>query len=104
MHIISYKKIKEFSQKYSDALVPLSRWYKIVKSEHFEKFNDVKKLFPKADKVGNFVVFDIGGNKFRLIAFVRYQLNRVFIRHILTHKEYDREKWKKDKWFKNTQH
>ena len=103
MHIISYKKIKEFCRKYEDASTGLDRWYRIVKHEHFYSFSDVKKLFPQADQVGRFVVFDIGGNKYRLIAFLRYPHQRLFIRNILTHKEYDKDKWKKDKWFQNTQ-
>jgi len=53
-------------------------------------------VVPATDKVGNYHVFDIGGNKLRLIAVVHYQSKKVFIRHILDHKEYDKGKWKKE--------
>lgn len=47
-----------------------------------------------ADFVGDLVVFDIGGNKYRLIAFVHYRQRAVYIKHILTHREYDKGAWK----------
>jgi mRNA interferase HigB len=101
MHVISYKKIREFCAKHDDATSSLNRWYRIVKHETFQMFTDVRQLFPSADQVGDFVVFNIGGNKYRLIAFIRYPLKRVFIRHILTHKEYGLNKWKEDVWFES---
>jgi len=52
--------------------------------------------FPHADPVGECTVFNIGGNKYRLITKIRYNKQRVYIIHVLTHKEYDREKWKDD--------
>ena len=102
MHIISYKKIREFSKRHAGASIPLKHWYRIVKRETFLTFADVKSVFPGADAVGNFVVFNIGGNNYRLVACIRYPLKRVFIRHILTHDAYNREKWKEDVWFKNS--
>lgn len=57
-------------------------------------------MFPSADGVENLTVFDIGGNKYRLIALVDYEYQKVFIRAILTHAEYDKEGWKNDSWFK----
>lgn len=102
MHVISYKKIREFCRKHAGARSPLNHWYRIVKHETFLTFADVKHLFLSADLVGNFVVFNIGSNNYRLIAFIRYPLKRVFIRHILTHDEYTREQWKEDVWFKSS--
>lgn len=101
MHVISYKKIKVFCDRHSNATNPLNHWYKIAKCQNFKMFTDIKRLFPSADQVGNFVVFNIGGNKFRLIAFLRYLKGRLFIRYILTHDEYDKGKWKEDEWFKH---
>lgn len=54
----------------------------------------MKGYFPTVDKVGKFHVFDIGGNKIRLIAVVMYQAKRVYIRHVLSHTEYDKGHWK----------
>lgn len=102
MHVISYKKIREFSHVHSRAETPLNHWYRILKNTDFNNFSKVKELFPSADQVGNFVVFNIGGNNYRLIAFFRYSLKRLFIRSILTHTEYDRNKWKEDLWYQNS--
>lgn len=102
MHIISYKKIRAFYQLHPQANSPLQHWYRIVKNEIFYNFMDVKKIFPSADSVGNFVVFNIGGNKYRLIAYIRYPLKRLYIRNIMTHDVYDSNNWKEDLWFKHT--
>ncbi|MBU2515886.1 type II toxin-antitoxin system HigB family toxin [bacterium] len=102
MHIISYKKIRDFNQIHSNAENPLNHWYRIAKNTDFNSFAEVKALFPSADQVGNFVVFNIGGNNFRLIALLRYKINRLFIRSILTHSEYDKNEWKEDTWYQNS--
>ena len=97
MDIISYNKIRAFCKKHPEAANPLEHWYRIVKHENFRIFTEVKQLFPSADLVGNFIVFNIGGNDYRLIAYIRYKFKRLFIRHILTHRQYEKNKWKEDK-------
>lgn len=94
MHIISRKRLLEFSKKYSDAMQPLDRWYRIVKHTDYSSFADLQQTFPSADQVGRLTVFNIGGNKYRLIAFITYKNKRIYIRTILTHKEYNMGKWK----------
>jgi mRNA interferase HigB len=54
----------------------------------------LREILPSADKVGNLTVFNIGGNKIRLIAAIHYNTQCLYIRHVLTHKEYGKEKWK----------
>ena len=94
MHIITRKRLLECGKKHPDSVEPLDRWYRIVKQSNYNSFTELRKTFPKADQVGKFTVFDIGGNKYRLIAYVVYSAKRVYIRHILTHPEYDKGKWK----------
>lgn len=94
MHIITRKRLLEFSKKHLDSVEPLDRWYRIVKQSNFNSFSELRKTFPKADQVGKFTVFDIGGNKYRIIAYIVYPVKRIYIRHILTHPEYDKGKWK----------
>lgn len=94
MHIITRKRLLEFSKKHPDSEEPLDRWYRIVKQSNYNSFSELRKTFPKADQVGKFTVFDIGGNKYRIIAYLVYSTKRVYIRHILTHPEYDKVKWK----------
>jgi mRNA interferase HigB len=94
MHIITRKRLLEFAAKHPDCSTALESWYRIVKRTNFNSFNDLRQTFPSADIVGNLTVFNIGGNKARLIAAIHYNTNRIYIRHILTHKEYDRGSWR----------
>ncbi|PHM11316.1 type II toxin-antitoxin system HigB family toxin [Nostoc sp. 'Peltigera malacea cyanobiont' DB3992] len=61
---------------------------------------EVRQAFNSADPVGELTVFNIQGNKYRLITYIDYQSQKVFIRNVLTHTEYDTDKWKNDPWFK----
>lgn len=95
MHGISRKALRGFWEKHPDSESSLSRWFKAVKNSNFLTFNDLRSAFPSADKVDDLIVFDIGGNKYRLIASVHFNRGKVYVRHVLTHSEYDRGKWKK---------
>ncbi|MBC8504362.1 MAG: type II toxin-antitoxin system HigB family toxin [Anaerolineales bacterium] len=95
MHIIARKALRQFWEKYPDSQNPLSRWYQVVSNSEFSSFNDLRATFPSADKVGNLIVFNIGGNKYRLIASIHFNRGKVYIRHVLTHPEYDRGAWKR---------
>lgn len=96
MRIITRRRIIEFSNIHKDAENSLNAWYKIISKTNFASFNDLRKTFPSTDLVNNLTVFNIGGNKYRLIAAVHYNRNIIFIRQILTHKEYDKNKWKEE--------
>ena len=60
----------------------------------FDTFDELRSVFPSADKVGDLVVFNIGGNKYRLITSIHFNRQKIYIRDILTHSEYDKNKWK----------
>lgn len=92
MHVITRRRLLEFSEKYSGAGEPLDRWYRIVKHTDFGSFADLRKTFPQADQVGRLIVFNIGGNKYRLITYNFYGRKRIYIRDVLTHPEYDKGK------------
>lgn len=94
MHIITRKRLLEFSRKHPDCARALDGWYRLVKRADFSSFASLRQLFPSADQVGKLTVFDIGGNKVRLIAAVHYNRRRIYIRHVLTHSEYDLGNWK----------
>jgi mRNA interferase HigB len=68
MHIITRKRLNEFADKYPDTKTALVKWYQIVKQYNFDSFADLRKVIPSADQVGKLTVFNIGGNKVRLIA------------------------------------
>ncbi|MBA4366637.1 MAG: hypothetical protein C0403_03245 [Desulfobacterium sp.] len=94
MHIITRKRLIEFSKKYPECSSALESWYRIVRNTDFASFNDLRLTFPSADKVHKYTVFNIGGNRVRLIAAVHYNTKKIYIRHVLTHQEYDKGKWK----------
>ncbi len=94
MHVVSYKAIRLFCVRYPEAKEPSDRWYRIAKRAAWANFAEVKQSFGAADFVAPYVVFDLGGNKYRLIAEINFRKKVLFVRHVLTHKEYDREAWK----------
>jgi mRNA interferase HigB len=96
VRIISRKKIREASAIHPQWGASLASWYKIVKAAKWKHFPDVKQSWSNVDKVGTCVVFDICNNKCRLIAYVRYDYEKLFILHVLSHTEYDNEGWKND--------
>ena len=95
MHVITRKRLNEFADKYPNTLSALSRWYNEIKKRDFNSFTELKQIFSSADQVGKFTVFNIGGNTIRPIAAIHYNRKKVYIRHVLTHSEYDEGKWKK---------
>lgn len=95
MRVITRKRLNEFAAKYPETKSALVRWYKIVKAGTFNSFAELRREFPSADRVDNLTVFDIGGNKVRLIAAIHYNRQKLYIRAVLTHEEYDRGNWRK---------
>ena len=94
MHVISRKALRAFWAQYPDSEKPLSRWFKIMRQTQFRSFAALRNTFPLADKVGEFVVFNIAGNKYRLIASIHFNRGKVYIRDVLTHQAYDRGGWR----------
>lgn len=96
MRVISQKKLREFWEKWSEAEEPLRAWHRVAEHATWECFADVRQVYSNADQVGRCTVFNIGGNKFRLVVVIRFNRGRVFIRHVMTHQEYDKGVWKGD--------
>ena len=94
MHVISRKALKAFWKHHPDSREPLVRRFQIVEQTNFADFAALRKTFPSADRMGKLVVFNIAGNKYRLIASVHFNRGKIYIRHVLTHAEYDRGAWK----------
>lgn len=93
--MISKRAIVTFSQYHPEALGPLMQWFKAAKKSSWRSLVEVRKQFPHADAVPPFTVFNIGGNKYRLIAEIGYRSQVVLIRQILTHAQYARGAWKR---------
>lgn len=99
MHIISKVKLREFWIEHPDSEAPLNDWYHFASKAKWSNLLDVQKRYPKAEAVGNFTVFNIKGNRYRLIVDIRYSRQTIFIKYIFTHAEYDKERWKNDLYF-----
>lgn len=107
MQIISEHKITEFAQRHSTSRSALLCWLELIQQTDFSSINELRGTFPHADLVKKeipaqpkqrvpysnretaFTVFNIGGNKARLIAIMRYDSQQVIVHQVLTHAEYD---------------
>ena len=93
MRIVSHRKLKEFYEAAGreDSRVALERWFDIVKKAEWKNFSDIKVDFHTADYVGNqHYVFNIKGNKYRLVVVVKFTMGHIFIRFVGTHDEYNK--------------
>ncbi len=99
MHVISYRQLREFSSNHADCLEALDNWYKISSQATWSNLIEIQTVFPKSEAVGNFTVFNIKGNRYRLIVCIDYGRQLIYIKYVLTHAEYDKEKWKNDPYF-----
>ena len=99
MRVISLKPLREFWLKHPDAEGPLRAWYTVALAAEWHSLQEVRGTYAHADGVRNergetLTVFNIGGNKYRLVARIRYDYQLVNVRHVLTHSEYDQGQWK----------
>lgn len=93
MRIITFKRINEFSETHADAEIPLRLWYSVSSKREWKSLNDIKKDFNSVDYVGNQrFVFNIKGNSYRLIAIISFNAQKIYIRFIGTHAQYDKIK------------
>jgi mRNA interferase HigB len=96
--VISRKKFREFCESHpghQNAMTVLNAWYKVARRARWKKFNDIRATFGSVDQVEKFLVFNVGGNKYRIIVDIKYEYKKIYIRHVLPHSEYDKGTWKK---------
>jgi mRNA interferase HigB len=96
VHIISKKRLVTAGKRYPDAVPSLVRWYRLVKKARWNNIYETKSDFRHADPVDKFTVFNIKKNEYRLITVIHYNRFKVYIRRVLTHNDYDQDKWKDD--------
>jgi len=91
MHVIARRALREFWETHPDAEGPLRAWYDEASKARWQSPNDIRARYAHASFVeDDRVIFNIGGNKYRLIVVVRYRTGTAFVRFIGTHAEYDR--------------
>jgi mRNA interferase HigB len=99
MHLISIRNLREDCAKYPDVEKQIDNWYAIVKKAEWSNLEDVRQIYRDAEAVGNFTVFNIKGNDYRLIVGIDYPGQMVYYKYFLTHSEYDKSQWKNDPYF-----
>ena len=91
MRVLTPKRLVEYSNVHAQAKIPLLNWYEITKNANWKNLSDIKKDFNSVDYVGNKrYVFNIKGNDFRLIVLIIFQSNKVYVRFIGAHSEYNK--------------
>lgn len=101
MHVISRKPFLEAAKKYPNEAKAIQETYKILKSGDFRSPDMLKRIFSSLDNFkykDKWWIIDIGGNKLRLMAFIEFRDNRMYVKHIVTHAEYDKlcKKYRKE--------
>lgn len=94
MRVISNRRLVDFAEQHPDASMSLQSWRKLIESRSYRGFNELRQVFGSIDIVGDRFVFDIRGNRYRLIAAISFQAQVCYIKAVLTHIEYDRGQWK----------
>jgi len=94
MKLISHRTLREFAAMHPESNQTLQEWRRLIERNCFPHFAAIKQVFNSVDKVRELTVFNIGGNKFRLIAYLQFDKQVVYVKAVLTHKEYDKGGWK----------
>jgi mRNA interferase HigB len=94
MHVISRKALKDFAKTHGGSEALLDAWYRIAKAASWTSLDDLRRTYPHADFVSPYTVCNIKGNTYRLIVTIDYLYQRIYIKHILTHAQYDKDAWK----------
>jgi len=94
VHVISRKRLKEVALRHPELETALDAGFRIAKKASWQNLMDVRKTFANADAVDKWTVFNIKGNKYRLIAEINYRYQHLYLRPVLTHAEYYQQKWK----------
>ena len=95
MEVAGAERVAAFAERVPSLKSALTRWLEAVEAAAWKNPVEMKKTFASADLVGNQTVFNVGGNKCRLIALIHYSAKRVLVECVLTHSEYNEGDWKK---------
>ena len=94
MKLISNKALRDFAALHPQANQPLQDFRRLIEQGTYTSFAQLKATFASVDKVGERYVFNIGGNKYRLVATIAFQPGLVWVKAVLTHEQYDKGAWK----------
>jgi len=94
VRIIAKSRLLELAQGHSDCVDQVMDWYRIASKETWRNLVEVRASFRHADSVDRYTVFNIKGTSYRLIVEMHYDKGLIYIKHLLTHAEYDKDKWR----------
>jgi mRNA interferase HigB len=94
MKLISNKALRMFALRHADAQAPLQAWRRLIERGSFDNFAQLHVTFATVDRVSQRYVFNVGGNKYRLVAPIAFEAQLVWVKAILTHSDYDKGAWK----------
>lgn len=94
MRIISRRRLREYWAAHTDAEDPLKTCFATAKRAHWRSLVEIQRTYSTAEAVDDYTVFNIKGNSYRLIAKIEYRLQIIFVKEVLTHSKYDKDKWK----------
>jgi mRNA interferase HigB len=95
MRVISKKPLRDFWERHPEATPILEEWFRKASFCQATSFPALRRTFNSADYVDGFTIFDIGGNRYRIASVVHYDKQRIYIRQVMAHAEYDRNDWRK---------
>ncbi|MGB5712941.1 MAG: type II toxin-antitoxin system HigB family toxin [Waterburya sp.] len=99
MRVISRKILRDYCQSHGSVCDALYDWYRVASKARWQNLTEVQATYKTAEAVGNFTVFNIKGNRYRLIVDIIYEQQRIYIKYVLTHAEYDKNRWKNDPYY-----
>jgi mRNA interferase HigB len=99
MKLISISSLPQDASRYPDVKKQIENWCDVVKKANWQNLEQVRVNYREAESVGNFTVFNLKGNHYRLIVGINYETQTIYYKYFLTHSEYDKERWKNDPYF-----
>ncbi|MBI3012480.1 MAG: type II toxin-antitoxin system HigB family toxin [Elusimicrobia bacterium] len=94
MRIVYWNRIAIFIREHPNSKPSLNAWVQIMERNTFTHFTQLRQTFSSADYVKSYTIFNISGNRVRLITLINYTLNLISVEQVLTHAEYDKKKWR----------
>jgi mRNA interferase HigB len=95
VRIVGVSKLDEFARRHAGARKSLANWEKVVRPATWKNSEGIQRTFNSVDYAERKTIFDVGGNNFRLIALVDFEKQLVLVSDVMTHAEYEKERWKK---------
>lgn len=94
MRVVSNKSLVDFAAAHPDSGSGLQAWRKVIETGSYQHFAALNAVLNATDRVGDFYMFDVGGNKYRIIAAIHFNRQMLFVRHVFTHAQYNT--WKRN--------